>query len=110
MKAHARACRKHYNGYEQFLNAVATCLDERKEPEDLGLFAELKDQEFTATILILCNIFNATQPVNLALQKGDGSLCLSDLPVNLKTTLLALEKVKFNKNWQKFTKDNLEPF
>ena len=38
----------------------------RKEPGALGLFKELKDQEFIATILILCDV----------LQKGDESLSL----------------------------------
>lgn len=53
---------------------------------------ELKGQQFVATILILCNIFDAVQSLNLALQKGDGSFCLSDLPLRLKATLFAMKK------------------
>ena len=47
---------------------------ERKEPEALGLFTEIKDEEFTATILMLCNVFDAVQLLNLVLQKGNGSM------------------------------------
>ena len=42
--AYDRGCRNIYSGYWQFLNALATCLNERKEPEPLGLFTELKDK------------------------------------------------------------------
>ena len=68
-------------------------MNDRKGPEALGFFTEIKDEEFTATILMLCDLFDAMQPLNLVLQKGDGSLCLSDLPVYLNMTLLALEKL-----------------
>ena len=42
--AYDRGCRNIYSGYWQFLNALATCLNERKEPEPLALFTELKDK------------------------------------------------------------------
>ena len=45
-----------------------------KGPEALGLFPEIEDEEFTATILMLSDIFDAVRPLNLVLQKGDGSL------------------------------------
>ena len=48
--AHDRACKNLYNGYIQFLSALTVCLNETKEPESLGLFTEIKDEEFTATI------------------------------------------------------------
>ena len=34
-------------------------------------FTEIKYEEFTATILMLCDVFNAVQPLNLVLQKGN---------------------------------------
>ena len=49
------------------------CLNERKELEALGLLTEIKD-EFTATILMLRDVFDAMQSLNLVLQKGDGSV------------------------------------
>ena len=91
--AHDRACKNLYNGYIQFSSALTVCLNERKEPESLGLFTEIKDEEFTATILMLRDVLDAVQPLNLVLHKGDGSLCLSDLPIYLNKTLLALEKL-----------------
>ena len=42
---------------------------------------------------MLSDVFDAVRPLNLVLQKGDGSLCLSDLPMYLNKTLLALEKL-----------------
>ena len=75
--AHDRACKNLYNGYKQFLSALTVCLNERKEPEALGLFTEIKDEEFTTSILILRDIFDAVHPLNLVIQKGDGLLCLS---------------------------------
>ena len=67
-------------------------MNARKEPEALGLFSEIKDEEFTATILMLCEVFDAVHPLNLVLQKGDGSLCLPDLTMYLNKTLIALGK------------------
>ena len=75
--AHDRACKNLYNGYEQFLRALTVCLNERKEPEALGLFTEIKDEEFTTSILMLRDIFDAVHPLNLVIQKGDGLLYLS---------------------------------
>ena len=77
----------------KFLIALTVCLNKRKEPEALGLFTEIKDEEFTATILMLCDIFDAVHPLNLVLQKGNGSLGLPDLPMYLNKTLLVLEKL-----------------
>ena len=41
---------------------------------------------------MLCEVFDAVHPLNLVLQKGDGSLCLSDLTMYLNKTLIALGK------------------
>ena len=66
---HDRACKNLYNGYKLFLSALIVCLNERKEPEAPGLFTEIKDEEFTASILMLCDVFDAVHPLNLVLQK-----------------------------------------
>ena len=60
----------------KFLIALTVCLNKRKEPEALGLFTEIKDEEFTTSILMLRDIFDAVHPLNLVIQKGDGLLCL----------------------------------
>ena len=36
--SHERACKAFYEGYKQFLDALAVCYNERKESEALGLF------------------------------------------------------------------------
>ena len=63
--AQDRAYKNLYNGYKQFLSASTVCLNVRKEPEALGLFTENKDEEFTATILMFCDVFDAVHPLNL---------------------------------------------
>ena len=90
--AHDRACKNLYNGYKQFLSALPVRLNERKEPKALGLFTEIKDEEFTATILMLREVTNTVLPLNFVLQKDHGPLCLPDL-IYLNKVLLALEKL-----------------
>ena len=90
--AHDRACKNLYNGYKQFLSALPVRLNERKEPKALGLFTEIKDEEFTATILMLREVTNTVLPLNFVLQKDHGLLCLPDL-IYLNKVLLALEKL-----------------
>ena len=99
--AHDRACKSLYDGYKQFLNALGVCVNERKESEAVGIFSEITDCEFIATILMLRDVFDAVQPLNLVLQKGDGSLCLADIPVYLHKTLKGLEKLESpeNRKW-----------
>ena len=99
--AHDRACKSLYDGYKQFLNALGVCVNERKESETVGIFSEITDCEFIATILTLRDVFDAVQPLNLVLQKGDGSLCLADIPVYLHKTLKGLEKLESpeNRKW-----------
>jgi len=76
------------------LHALGVCVNERKEPEATGIFAEITDETFIATILMLRDVFEAVQPLNLVLQKGDGSLCLADIPVYLNKTLQGLKKLE----------------
>ena len=46
-------------------------------------FTEIKYEEFTATILMLCDVFNAVQPLNLVLQKGNGNFCFYNTALSL---------------------------
>ena len=93
------------NGYRQFLNALTVCLNQRKEPEALGLFTEMKNEEFISTLLMLRDVFDAVQPLNLVLQKGDGSLCISDIPSCLNATVTALEKLHDENERKWFTEE-----
>ena len=48
---------------------------------------------------MLRDVFDAVHAaINLVLQKGNGSLCLSDLPVYLNKTLLELKNVMLKTN------------
>ena len=58
------------------------------------IFAEITDGTFIATIFMIRDVFEAVQPLNLVLQKGDGSLCLADIPVCLNKTLQGLKKLE----------------
>ena len=71
---HGRACKAVYDGYQQLLVALSVALNERREPEAMGLFAVLAEEEFLATLLLLRDIFDAIAPLNLALQKSHESL------------------------------------
>ena len=77
-----KACKSLCDGYKQMLSTLSTCVNERKEPDALGIFQEISSKRFLATILMLCDVFAAIQPLNLVLQKAGGSLCLADIPVS----------------------------
>ena len=47
-----------------------------------------------ATILLLCDVFNAIQPLNLVLQKGCGSLYRADISMYLEKILNCLDERK----------------
>ena len=85
--AHDRACKNLHDGYKQLLSALTVRLNERKEPKALGSFTEIKDEEFTATILMLREVTDTVLPLNFVLQKDDGLLCLPD-PIYLNKALL----------------------
>ena len=78
-KAHGRGCKVLYDGYQQLLVALYVALNERQEPETKDLFSALAEEEFLATLLLLRVIFDAITPLNLALQKSQESLCLSNV-------------------------------
>ena len=82
----------------------------KKRARTPGTLYRIKRQEFIATILIIRDVFDEAQPLNLALQKGNVSLCISDLPVHLETALAALEKLhlSISNNLQWFTKEQFE--
>ena len=73
--------------------ALATCVNERKEPDALGIFVEITSPKFLATILMLYDIFAGVQPLNLALQKSGESLILDYIPVYLDKTMSFFGKV-----------------
>ena len=68
-----------YDGCQQLLVNLSVAMNERQEPEAMGLFAALVEEEFLATLLLRRDIFDAVAPLNLALQKSHESLCLSDV-------------------------------
>ena len=49
------------------MSALATYVNERKEPDALGIFVEIASPKFLATILMVCDLFAGVQPLNLAL-------------------------------------------
>ena len=71
--AHGRACKAVYDGYQQLLVTLSVALNERWEPEAMGLFAALAEEEFLATLLLLRDTFDAIAHLNLALQKSHES-------------------------------------
>lgn len=46
-----------YGGYQQLRDALSICLNERREPEAMGLFAKPVEVEFLATLLLLRDTF-----------------------------------------------------
>lgn len=104
--AHERACKAVINGYRQFVSALATCYNERREPEALGLIMQICNPSIISTILMLMEVFQCTAPLNLVLQKGEGALCLSDLPTYLELTLSHLTSIKETCKWFTLEKFN----
>ena len=49
------------------MSALATFVNERKEPDALGIFVEIASPKFLVTILMVCDLFAGVQPLNLAL-------------------------------------------
>ena len=108
--AHERAFKSPCDGYKQILSALSTCVNERKEPDTLGIFQEISPKRFLATNLILHDVFAAIQSLNLILQKVGGSLCLADIPVHLKKTINSLDKLKTASQRSHFRKDKHDIF
>ena len=104
--AHGRACKTVYDSYQQLLVTLSVALNERWEPEAMGLFAALAEEKFLATLLLLSDIFDAITPLNLALQKSHESLCLSNVKTCIDKTQDALEKLAIKGHW--FDKENLK--
>ena len=48
-----------------------------------------------STMLMLVKVFRCTAPLNLVLQKGEGSLCFSDVPTYVELTLSIKENCKW---------------
>ena len=52
----------------------STWVNEKKEPNALGIFHEISSRRFLATVLMLHDVFAAIRPLNLVLKKAGGSL------------------------------------
>ena len=99
--AHERACLSVVRGYRQFVSSLVVCYNERREPEALGLLMQLCKPDIVATILMLLEVFKSTGPLNLILQKGDGSLCLAEIPALLEISIHQLSTSKDDRKWLK---------
>ena len=78
--ANERACKSVIKDYCQFISLLTTCYNERQEPEALGLTVHSCKPMIVATILMLIEVFDCTGPLGFLLQKGNGTLCLADIP------------------------------
>jgi len=105
--AHERACKAVHDGYQQLLGALSVCLNERREPEAMGLFAALIEDEFIATLLLLRDGFEAIAPLNLALQKSSETLCLSNVKTYVEKTKDAINDL-INGKRKYFKKENFD--
>ena len=45
------------DGYEQILSTLSICVNERKEPDALGIVQEISSKRYLATILMLPDVF-----------------------------------------------------
>ena len=70
----------------QFVSSLTTCYNERGEPEVLGLLVQLCKPMILSTMLMLLEVFECTDPLGLLLQKGNGTLCLADIPTYFELT------------------------
>ena len=104
--AHERACLAVYNSYQHFIQALATCYNERKEGEALGLFIQVTSSEIIATILMLLDVFSAISPLVLSLQSSQSSICLSDIPTYVEKTVTQLDGILNDTNRKYFTPEN----
>ena len=53
MAEHKSLC----DGYEQILSTLSICVNERKEPDALGIVQEISSKRYLATILMLPDVF-----------------------------------------------------
>ena len=86
MSVHARLLLK--------VSSLITCYNKRREPEALGLLLQLCKPPIIASILMLLETFECSDPLGLVLQKRDGSICLSDLPTYIEMMEHQLSKAK----------------
>ena len=91
--SHGRACKALYEDYRAQIGALTVCYNERKEPEALGIFMAITSEIFTASILMLRDVFKAIAPPNLVLQTGNEQLCLTDVITYVLLTRSKLENL-----------------
>ena len=84
--AHECACKSVIKGYRQFVSSLTTCYNERGEPEAVGLLVQLCKPMILSKMLMLLEVFECTGPLGLLLQKGNGTLCLADIPTYFELT------------------------
>ena len=84
--AHDHACNNLCDGFKQFVSALATCVNERKESDALGIFVEITTP-VSCYHLNVSDIFARVKSLNLALQKSGESLVLADIRVYLDKTM-----------------------
>ena len=82
---------KDFEDYRAQIGALTVCYNERKEPEALGIFIAITSEIFTASILMLRDVFKAIAPPNLVLQTGNKQLCLTDVITYVLLTRSKLE-------------------
>ena len=70
------ACKNLCDGLKQTVSALATCVNERKKTDALGISVEITSSKFCSTILMLRDVYAGVQPLNLALHKIGESLVL----------------------------------
>ena len=87
---------KQWTAYEHSCKVVAEgfITNKRWEPEALGLLLQLCKPPIIASIWMLLETFECSDPLGLVLQKRDGSICLSDLPTYIEMMEHQLSKAK----------------
>ena len=80
-------------------SSVTTCYSERHEPDTLGLLVQLCKPMIVAMILMLLEMFECTGPLGLLLQKGNGILCLADIPTYIELSKSKLISRKEECEW-----------
>ena len=97
--AHECACKSVIKGYRQFVSSLTTCYNERGEPEAVGLLVQLCKPMILSTMLMLLEVFECTGPLGLLLQKGNGTLCLADIPTYFELTKSRLISRREEREW-----------
>ena len=77
--SHGKSCKTLYEDYQAQIGAPTVCYNERKELKAQGIFMAITLEIFIASLLRLCDVFEAIAPLNLVLQTGNKQLGLTDV-------------------------------